>query len=268
LGYIGSWDSAEIAAGSYGHKTITAIWTPEVYSISYENLQGGTNPNWDITTYTIESETITFAAPTRTGYIGSWDSAEIAAGSYGHKTITAVWTPEVYNISYENLQDGTNPNWDITTYTIESDTIAFAAPIRTGYIGSWDSAEIAAGSYGNKIINAIWTPIEYKITFDANGGEGTMAEQSAPYGTTAILNGNEYTRKGYDFKGWATTNDGIVVYSNGAEYDIIIASDVTLYAVWQESPETSDPFVIVAVASVVVGIVLGIVMLIRRKKIR
>lgn len=69
-----------------------AKWTPVVYTITYSNLQGGTNPNSGITQYTIESPTISFAPPAgRTDFVGSWDIPEIPTGSTGDKIITAIW---------------------------------------------------------------------------------------------------------------------------------------------------------------------------------
>lgn len=69
------------------------------------------------------------------------------------------------------------------------------------------------------------------ISFDANGGDGNMAAQKALTDTTLALPANTFTREGYLFQGWATSPDGPVVYSDGAE--ITVDSDKTLYAVWK-----------------------------------
>ena len=71
-------------------STVYASWEPISYTITYENLLGGTNPN-TVTTYTIESDTITFEKPIRKGYAGSWDIESIESGTIGDKIITAVW---------------------------------------------------------------------------------------------------------------------------------------------------------------------------------
>ena len=69
-----------------------AQWTPTQYTITYTSLEGATHSN--PTKYTIESETITFTAPSeRVGYkFTGWNPASITKGSTGNKTITAQWT--------------------------------------------------------------------------------------------------------------------------------------------------------------------------------
>lgn len=77
-------------------------------------------------------------------------------------------------------------------------------------------------------------PATYTITFDANGGEGTMASQTVTAGAGVTLNANTFTRKGYSFKGWATTADGAVSgYSDGQTLtSACIQKNMTLYAQW------------------------------------
>lgn len=134
--------------------TLTAGWTTITFTISYANLLNGTNPNISTVSYTVDTNTITFAAPTRPGYIGTWSTASIPKGSFGDKTITAVWMPIHYTISYANLLNGSNPNASVVGYTIESNTITFSNPTRAGYTGTWSPSSIAAGSTGSKTITA------------------------------------------------------------------------------------------------------------------
>ncbi|GHT80676.1 hypothetical protein FACS189467_3410 [Bacteroidia bacterium] len=81
--------------------TLTAQWTADVYTITYNDLNGASNSN--PATYTIESSAITLAAPgTRTGYtFGGWYNnsgltgsavTTIAAGSTGNVEFWAKWT--------------------------------------------------------------------------------------------------------------------------------------------------------------------------------
>lgn len=169
-GYKGRWDPPSIPQGSTGDdKTlkieVRAVWTAEDYEIKYENVLESENPNKDIEWFTIESDTIVFKKPYgRKGYTGDWDIKEIPHGSTGHKVITAVWTPIPYSITYE-ISYGINPNEHIKKYTIE-DEINFAPPYgRDHYIGSWDTLRIPKGTTGDKKITAIWTPIQYTITY-------------------------------------------------------------------------------------------------------
>ncbi|MEI7624448.1 MAG: InlB B-repeat-containing protein, partial [Actinomycetes bacterium] len=67
------------------------------------------------------------------------------------------------------------------------------------------------------------------VTFNANGGSGTMSDQTFTVAGVA-LTANAFTRTGYTFAGWATTASGPVAYSNSATYSA--AGNVTLFAVW------------------------------------
>lgn len=81
---------------------------------------------------------------------------------------------------------------------------------------------------------AVWIddPNYKTVTFDANGGTGSIASQSSNSATT--LTSNSFVRNGYTFTGWATSqaraNAGTVDYANTASY--LFTSSVTLYAVW------------------------------------
>ena len=71
------------------------------------------------------------------------------------------------------------------------------------------------------------------VTFDANGGTGTMAPQGVVSGTATTLNANTFTREGYTFTGWATSEKGNVIYKDGDE--ATLAENVTLYAQWKSN---------------------------------
>ena len=76
-------------------------------------------------------------------------------------------------------------------------------------------------------------PGDLYITFDANGGEGTMEPQLATVASPK-LNENTFTREGYDFAGWNTEKDGSGV-SYADEVSITLSGDLTLYAQWEKA---------------------------------
>ena len=121
--------------------------------------------------------------------------------------------------------------------------------IRTGYsFKGWaESSTASEAKYNdgdsillknNLKLYAVWKPNSYKIIFNANGGEGTMKEQTFTYGTESALTKNIYTKAGYSFKGWNTKEDG----SGDSLYDGEKLSKFTsedgvsiiLYAQWGE----------------------------------
>ena len=105
----------KISTGNYGNITLYAKWEVTDYSITYE-LNGGTNAeeNLRYTEYTILSETIALADPTREGYtFAGWYQTkecsgakitEIEKGSVGNLTLYAKWTPNTYSVTYTNMQ--------------------------------------------------------------------------------------------------------------------------------------------------------------------
>ena len=168
------WDKAIPATMPAENLTITAHWSLDTYSITY-NLDGGTasgNPDF----YTVESSTITLNPPTRTGYtfIG-WSGTDLSgsdnltvtipAGSIGNRSYTAHWSLNTYSITYD-LDGGTafgNPD----SYTVESAAITLNEPTKAGYVFTgWSGTDlvgednltvtIPAGSIGDRRYTAHW----------------------------------------------------------------------------------------------------------------
>lgn len=77
----------------------------------------------------------------------------------------------------------------------------------------------------------------YTVTFDANGGNGTIASISVEEGSEIELPENTFTKTGYSFAGWATSADGNVSYSDKAK--ISITGNIMLYAKWTVAAENA-----------------------------
>ena len=125
--------------------TLYAKWELEEYPITYElngNADNGNNP----TSYTVESDPITFAEPTYPGYtFKGWFYDEgftnpatgIATNSTsGEKTLYAKWEQIVYTVEYLSGNDvsaiivADRKGWN-ETITLKGDEVAFQ---RNGYI--------------------------------------------------------------------------------------------------------------------------------------
>lgn len=76
-------------------------------------------------------------------------------------------------------------------------------------------------------------PTEVTVTFNANGGTGTMSDQVVDYNTATALTANAFTRTGYSFAGWATTADGSKAYDN--QESVTLTKNTTLYALWTKN---------------------------------
>ena len=77
----------------------------------------------------------------------------------------------------------------------------------------------------------------YTVTFDANGGSGTIANISVEEGSEITLPKNTFTKSSYIFAGWATSADGNVSYSDKAK--ISITGNIMLYAKWTVAAENA-----------------------------
>ncbi len=198
--------------------------------------------------------------PTKTGYtFGGWyqktgetlddTTYDFSQAVTGNITITAKWTPIEYTISYKGTENAINPNTDVL-YTIESDDIALRNATKTGYtFNGWyhnsdKVTKIAKGTSGNIELTAHWTANTYQIKFYANGGSGTMPNQDMTYDMLPTqLQANTFTRTGYTFNGWATTEDGVLFLSDGANVAINLTSQnnatYNLYAIWTPNTNTA-----------------------------
>jgi|GEM_PF-6069811 len=229
--------------------TFTAKFEAIEYTINYE-LNGGKNSTENPMSYTIESDSFSFAVPTRTGYkFSGWyetedfagsSTAGIESGSFGDKTLYAKWEAVSYTISYV-LNGGENSSENRSEYTIESDSITLASPSKTGatFLGWYETenfsgskiTSIPKGSVGNKTFYAKWNFITYSISYELNGGTnaaGNPTSYTTGSDTVAILNP---TRSGYSFSGWYKTSD----FSGNSVSEIESGSfgNITLYAKWE-----------------------------------
>lgn len=92
---------------------------------------------------------------------------------------------------------------------------------------------------GKVTLTAHAKPISYSVTFDANGGEGSLDPQIFAYDEAKELTANSFTREGYTFAGWNTKVDGTGdSYSDKQKVVNLVVQDgatVVLYAQWDEA---------------------------------
>ncbi|MBR3055882.1 InlB B-repeat-containing protein [Candidatus Saccharibacteria bacterium] len=110
------------------------------------------------------------------------------------------------------------------------------------------SSSQPAGTYTGKVKYVLVHPNTtaagtYNIAYNANGGSGTTTGHTGVYNFDPVtLNANGFTRSGYAFAGWCTTNtsqysctDGVLYQSGDGVTSLGTAgSTVTLYAIWNE----------------------------------
>ena len=103
-----------------------------------------------------------------------------------------------------------------------------------------------SGRYRDGSYVALFRLKQYVLRYDANGGTGTMEDQTFPHGQAHPLEKCAFSREGYSFVGWATEQKGKVEYEDQTNIKLDeefpnLKDDnegVTLYAVWEEQSVT------------------------------
>ena len=96
---------------------------------------------------------------------------------------------------------------------------------------------------GDITLHAQWTANTYTVHFDSNHGEAAdeMGDQTFTYGEEQALTANGYEWTGHTFLGWATEENGDVVYTDQQTVSNLTAENdamVNLYAVWETNNYT------------------------------
>ena len=248
--------------------TLYAQWM-QGYTVHFD-ANGGTGTMVDQSMAPNASAKLTTNTFTRTGYVfAGWNteangsgtsytdgqSVTDLAGNGETVTLYAQWTP-TYTVHFD-ANGGTGTMADQTFVVGKSQKLTANVFTRENYIFvGWNTQSDGTGtsfSGGASVINlaeagktitlyAQWTPTytvqwtpTYTVHFDANGGEGTMADQTFGIGLAQALTANAFTRENYIFVGWNTVADGNgTSYTDGESVTGLagIGETVTLYAQW------------------------------------
>ncbi len=250
--------NVSIDKGTTGDLSFRAVWRSlKSYSISYD-ANGGEGSTE--TARKSEGESVEIASASgisRKGYeFVCWNTESDGSGKdYNPKSsyeedadlrLYAKWSIINYSIEY-NLNDGklatgkSNP----VEYTVETADIILENPTRYGYefvgwrykgdsdVSANKNFSIKKGTTGDLSIVAVWKALDtYTVSYDANGGTGTVETQSKYKGESlTISSGENLERVGYTFFCWNTKADG-----TGKDYNpndtFSTDADLRLYAKW------------------------------------
>ena len=215
-----------------GNQTLTAHWSINTYTITYQ-----------VDGQTVKTESVTYGAEiptyiyTKTGYdVSAWSPA--APEKMPARNLTFTATTKVHQHSLTYMLDGEMKSQAPVNY---GTAVAVQAdPTKTGYTFSGWTVEGATAKNGkftmpdnDVTITGSFSANTYTVKFNANGGEGSMAEQSFTYDEKQALAANGFTRTGWRFTGWklgnTTYTDGHAVSNLTAEAN----GTVTLEAQWE-----------------------------------
>ena len=154
-----------------------------------------------------------------------------------------------YTLSYDLNGGSDGLPAEVTQHTGTIAAVAQGSALsRTGYAFlGWNTAADGNGtdfSEGETItfleddvqLYAKWSPIDYTVDYNANGGTGATAPSSHTYGVPKALTSSGFTRAGCTFAGWASDMNGPTVYRDGQSVLNLTAEPggaVTLYAKWK-----------------------------------
>ena len=165
----------------------------------------------------------------------------------------AIWEDESginFNVSF-NSNGGTGEMESITIYSS-----TYKAPVCTFSKENYDFDKWALGSVSGQtyypgatiedidsdiVLYALWkekAAVNYTVSFDANGGQGTMSNKTTT-GSTYVVPNCTFTKTDYTFKNWALNSKTGVSYNPG-ETIVNISSNITLYAIWQDKSSIDD----------------------------
>ncbi|MBE6700395.1 MAG: hypothetical protein E7582_00690 [Ruminococcaceae bacterium] len=254
---------------SYYYDSGCTTCNPPKYTITFD-ANGG---NWSggnlIKTHDV-NVTIPNAYPTRTGYtFRGWSTSRNGTIAYfGGETYTtnssitlyAVWKANTYTIkynanggsgsmsnsshTYDTAKELTANTFTRTGYTFKGWSTSSSATSAT-YTDKQSVKNLTSTNSGTVNLYAVWQANTYTITYNANGGSGTMSNSSHTYDVEKKLTSNAYARAGYHFKGWSTSASGTVVYTDEhmvKNLSSVASGNVTLYAVWEPNTYVVDFF--------------------------
>ena len=247
--------------GNANSNGISITVNDKTYNVYY-NANGGTDTPYEQTKIHGTNLQLSNTVPNRQGYIflgwadnnsNSTNAAYPAGGTFTgnyNTTLYAVWKPATYLVTFD-ANGGTTPTAS-KSVTYNSTYGTLPTPTRTGYtFKGWftaasggtqvkDSTNVTITA--NQTLYAQWEKNIYTISYNVNGGDGTIEQQSADYGVNIDITSVKPTREGYSFLGWARTSD-----AEEAEFlpeDTYTENeDITLYAIWRIIPTTETSIV-------------------------
>ena len=236
-----------------GNRTMFARWAPVGTFIVSFNANGGTGTVPAVTANQGQGVTLPNAAGlSKDGHaFAGWNrrpdgtGTKYAAGSTftppGDITLYARWVP-AYTVSFNaNMGIGTVPALAVPRGSSEmlpgGTGLSRARYAFDGWnerpdgMGVNRSAGYMFTPQGNTVLYARWVP-GFTVTFDANGGDGTVPAQAVLIGSAMTLpDGAGLSRPGYAFAGWNENAAGTGINRNAGS-SFTPADNVTLFARW------------------------------------
>jgi len=210
----GTTSTINYTYNGYDDRTVKVVNTLPTYSVS-------TSTGSNVTSITPSSATVTYGSSKKfTATVKdptySWTEG---SDSGGYDTY--------YKTTYAIYSGGWSVTYGSGSFTTTSGTATYFTPTSNSTISAKASGSATASSYRNH------------ITYNANGGSGTMSKSYSNESSSitaakgVIVRTNTFTRSGYVFTGWNTNSAGTgTPYSPGSSS---ISANTILYAQWSKT---------------------------------
>jgi uncharacterized repeat protein (TIGR02543 family) len=261
---FGSWNTSADGTGvsyvdgatfDFAAATVMyAIWTaPQTATASFV-VNGGTGTIAPVT-HPVGSATVlpAISGITNPGhtFVG-WNTAANGSGTWylsgslyvfaGDQTLYAQWTANVYQVTYAANGGSVSPSG--ANYTFGTSALVLPTPTNTGFdFNGWFTAAsggtligLGGAAYSPNaasVLYAQWTQVATDtLTFNANGGSGSVAPISGLHGSSITLPGQlGLLHAGFVLSRWSSTSKG-----SGTSYivgqTIKLSGSSILYAQW------------------------------------
>ena len=234
------------------------VISQDEYTISFD-ANGGEGTMQSMVTQLTPDKTIPNSTFTKEGYtVKEWNTEADGSGtsyksgqsildflnSENNIVLYAQWQPIKYTVIFHSNEGLDRTDEQILTYDKREQLTVYPFTYGSYVFLSWNTKADGSGTsynYEQEVLNltnqndgvidlyAIWK--KYKISYNANGGEGTMDDTFVFCGDSKSLTLNSFTKEGYHFGHWNTQPDDTgTSYYNGK--NVTLDSDLELYAIW------------------------------------
>ncbi|ERT63232.1 SLH domain protein [Peptoniphilus sp. BV3AC2] len=241
-----------------GDTVVKAIWKPIEFKVKFQTEAGASGTMEDKTVnkgskYELPKPTFT---PEKGKEFAGWkiegqdgvkkvgDKIDIT----GDVTLTATWKDIEYKVTFNGTEGkGSMPEKLVKKgekYTLPEN--GFEAPKDKVFDGWMVGTEKkSAGETitvnGDTEVKAVWTDkpakVEFNVTFDGNGGTGSMVQKTVEKDKKYILPSNGFTApEGKEFDGWMISNE-----KKSVGDEITVTDNITVVAQWKDKTTTPNP---------------------------
>lgn len=199
-------------------EKLPGLNTSVVDSIKLTEQDGYTEPTWNTNNFVATTSNNVFTATATKTFKVTVKPNE----GTGDDVVTTVKKDGTYTLPAADTFTAPNENQEFSGWQVGDDSKNLKK--------AGDTITITTDT----TVKAIWKPIEFKVSFNAGEGSGTMNEVTVTKGSEYQLPANGFTApNGKEFAGWKVGNENEVKKAGDT---IKITDNVTLTATWKDKP--------------------------------